>query len=558
VKTVAIMQARTASTRLQGKALLPVAGYPSAVLAALRAGNQDNEILVATSSDSSDDALTEQFGSHGIRVFRGPLHDVLERYYLAADGLANDCVVVRLSGDNVVPDGSFVQELAAALVASGVEYLVASSLQGRLPYGLGAEAFSVAALRRARAAATSPSDREHVGPWIHRNCRSGIYVPQALGSADYSHLRCTIDDEEDYQRILRLFDGVSDPLHIGWFELLQKLASLPGEPRFRVPYRVVCDRPHSELTLGTAQLGMKYGIVNLAGKPSRSQAVAIVREAIAHGVTAVDTARSYGDAEQVLGEALSGAWQSRVQVITKLDPLGSLPADAGEDQVRACVDESVKESCQALHTRQLATLLLHRWHHHHSWGGSVWRRLLELRDEGTIAALGVSVYEPVEALEALRDPDIRHLQIPMNVLDQRWKANGVKQALADRPDVVVHARSIFLQGILVHPAESWPILDNYDAAASVQQLQMLARRFGRESLADLCLAYVRSQSWIASVVVGCETLPQIEGNLRLFRLPKLTAEQCEELERTVPVAPEALLNPSKWNLAHEHSATQQR
>jgi spore coat polysaccharide biosynthesis protein SpsF (cytidylyltransferase family) len=124
VKTVAIMQARTVSTRLQGKALLPVAGYPSAVLAALRAGNQENQILVATSSDSSDDALAEQFGSHGIRVFRGPLHDVLERYYLAADDLANDCVVVRLTGDNVVPDGCFVQELAAARAASGVEYLV--------------------------------------------------------------------------------------------------------------------------------------------------------------------------------------------------------------------------------------------------------------------------------------------------------------------------------------------------------------------------------------------------------------------------------------------------
>lgn len=558
MRAVAIMQARTSSTRLPGKALLPVCGYPSAVLAALRACNHDGEILVATSSDSSDDALAEQFGERGIRVFRGSMHDVLERYYLAAADFANDCVVVRLTGDNVVPDGPFVQELAAAFAESGVEYLAASSLQGRLPYGLGAEAFSVAVLRRAHAAATSLYDREHVGPWMQRNCRSGIYIPPALGSADYSHLRCTIDDEEDYQRILRLFDGVSNPLQIGWFALMQKLATLPGEPLFRVPYRVVSNRVHSELTLGTAQLGMKYGIVNRAGKPSHPQAVAMVRKAIAHGVTAVDTARAYGDAEQVLGEALSGAWQSRVQVVTKLDPLSSLLADANEDQVRNAIDESVQKSCQALHTRQLATLLLHRWHHHHSWGGSVWRRLLELRDEGTITALGVSVYEPVEALEALRDPDIQHLQIPMNVLDQRWKANGVQQALADRPDVVVHARSALLQGILVHPPESWPLLDNYDAASSVQQLQTLARRFGRESLADLCLAYVRSQPWITSVVVGCETLPQIEANLRLFRLPRLTPEQCEELERTVPMAPEALLNPSKWSLAHEPSPTGQR
>src|SRR5207248_1409179 len=159
---------------------------------------------------------------------------------------------------------------------------------------------------RAHALATSARDREHVSPWIRRNCRTGIHVPQCLQAADLSHLRCTIDDEEDYHRICRLFEGVVDPIQIGWFELAKKLASLPGEPAFRIPYRVSSRGIQSELTLGTAQLGMEYGIANRAGQPSRSLAVRIVREAIAHGVKALDTARSYGEAEDVLGEALAG------------------------------------------------------------------------------------------------------------------------------------------------------------------------------------------------------------------------------------------------------------
>ena len=556
MKIVTIIQARMSSIRLPEKALLPVAGYPSAVLAALRAGNLGDELLVATSNDSPDDILAEQLCSHNIRVFRGPLDDVLSRYYLAVATLPDECIVVRLTGDNVVPDGRFVRELASAVAESGLEYLCGNSPQSRLPYGLAGEAFTVAALRKAHAAATAARDREHVGLWMGRNCRSGIYFPRSLDGTDHSHLRCTIDDEEDYERIRHLFHQVADPIHVSWYELMQRLASLPGEPAFRLPYRAIRGRIHGELTLGTVQLGTNYGIVNRAGKPSKGLAVAMVRHAIAHGVTALDTARSYGESEELLCEALSGAWRSRAEVITKLDPMHGLSADSDSATVRSCVDESVEKSCIALGTRQLGTLLLHRWQHYRCWEGAAWRRLLELRDDGTIETLGISVYEPAEALEALRDPAIQHLQIPLNILDRRWKENDLPRTLADRPDVVVHARSALLQGVLANPAPCWPAACDYDAASFGQEICRLVRRFSRKSAADLCLAYARSQPWVTSVVVGCETMAQLQENLELFRSPKLSEEQCEELERALPFAPEALLNPAKWNLAHEEFAAQ--
>jgi spore coat polysaccharide biosynthesis protein SpsF (cytidylyltransferase family) len=230
MRSVVIVQARTTSTRLPGKALLPVAGYPSAILAALRARNRGHETIVATSVDPSDDELAEKCSSHGIRVFRGPLHDVLARYFLAASDLSDDCIVVRLTGDNLVPDGRFVGDLVASFSDLGCEYLAASPL----PCGLGGEAFSAATLRQAHDAATSPSDREHVGLWMKRNCKSRVYSPPSIAGADYSHLRCTLDDWDDYQRILRLFDGVEKPVDISHVELMEKLASLPGETSLRV------------------------------------------------------------------------------------------------------------------------------------------------------------------------------------------------------------------------------------------------------------------------------------------------------------------------------------
>lgn len=550
MSAIVILQARTQSTRLPGKALLPVADYPSALLGALRAANQGHRVLVATSSHASDDQLAKTFRESRFEVFRGPLNDVLERYYLAASGLPGDCVVIRLTGDNLLPDGDFVRGVISAFLQSGSEYLSASSPRSRLPYGLSAEVFTVHTLRKAHAAARTAYDREHVGPWMSRNCSVRDYSPLELGDSDYSHLRCTIDDDEDYARIVRLFEGVADPVRANWLELTLRLNTLPGEPAFRIPHVMVNSRVHSAMTLGTAQLGLEYGIVNRTGRPSRAEATAIVRQAIAHGVTSIDTARSYGESEQILGESLSGAWRSRADVITKLGALGSVAADASPDAVRAAVDRSVSDSCRALRTSRLSTLLLHRWDHYHAWQGTAWRRLLELRDEGAIQTLGVSIYEPSEALAALQDPDIHHLQLPMNLLDSRWKAHAMDRELAGRPDMVVHARSVFLQGILLHAADRWPESDDYDARSCVKQLQGLARKFERTNVADLCLAYVRSQPWITSLVVGCETLGQLEQNLGLFRLPRLTVEQCEEVEHSLPVAFDDLLNPSRWNRAH--------
>ncbi len=524
------------------------------MLAALRAANHSHETILATSDDASDDELARQAESHGLTVFRGPLHDVLGRYYLACSALSDDCAVIRLTADNVVTDGQFVGELARAFASAGKDYLSTDSDFTGLPYGLAGEAFSVAALRRAYHAATSAADREHVGPWIQRNCSSGVYRHRRSDDSDLSYLRCTIDDAEDYDRILRLFEQVSDPLRISWQDLVHKMARLPGEPTFRVPFRRVAGRAHSRLTLGTAQLGMEYGVVNEHGKPPVEQAIAMVRKAIAHGVTALDTARSYGTAEEVLGRALGGAWASRVDVITKLD-LSGLPADAPEAQVRERVEESVTGSCAALGLKQLAVLLLHDWQDRHSWHGAVWQHLLNLRQTGRIAALGASVYEPSEALEALDDPAIEHLQIPMNVLDWRWEAAGVNRAAAGRPEVIVHARSALLQGVLAHPASRWPAVDGFHADECSQILGKLAKEFARESITDLCLAYVRSLSWVASVVVGCETMEQLEQNLRLFRTAELSPEQCERLRQEVPRAPESFLNPSKWKILHEHSAT---
>jgi aryl-alcohol dehydrogenase-like predicted oxidoreductase len=304
-------------------------------------------------------------------------------------------------------------------------------------------------------------------------------------------------------------------------------------------------RRPAELVLGSVQLGLAYGAANRTGKPSRGAACRLVSRAVDAGVTNFDTARAYGDAEERLGEALRT--RKAVRTITKLSPLTDLGANASRRDVRAAVDASIDASLYALRKPHIDCLLLHRAEHMTAFNGAVWERLIERLEDGTVLALGVSVQNTKEAIAALDCPDVRHMQLPFNILDWRWRDAGIIERIRSRRHVTIHARSVFLQGILAAGDPSvWPEIDGVDAAVLLALLDEIAGEYGRESIADLCLAYARGQEWIDGVVVGMETESQLEENLRLFVRAPLSSQACAAIERCIPRLPERLLDPAQW------------
>jgi spore coat polysaccharide biosynthesis protein SpsF len=305
------------------------------------------------------------------------------------------------------------------------------------------------------------------------------------------------------------------------------------------------DARPAELVLGSVQLGLAYGAANRTGMPSHGAALKLVHRAADAGITKFDTARAYGESENRLGEALEA--RSGIRTVTKLSPLSELTADTPRDDVREAVDRSIWASLLALRRARLDCLLLHRASHMFAFNGWVWERLLEHLEDGTVLSLGVSVQTPEEALLALNCLDVSHIQLPFNLLDWRWRESGVIARIASRAHLAVHARSVFLQGLLAADSASvWPKIDGVNAPDLVDFLSELARQFERTSTADLCLAYARGQDWVDGVVVGMETEEQLEMNLRLSARPPLSAEDCAEIERRVPRVPAQLLNPADW------------
>jgi spore coat polysaccharide biosynthesis protein SpsF len=541
-----IIQSRMSSSRLPGKALLPVCGYPAAVLCAKRAANTGLNVCVATSIDSSDDILFEHLSAGGIPVSRGPLNDVYERFLLATKELPDDATVARLTADNMFPDGEFVQMLVDQMAENNQEYFTTSSPSDGLPYGMSCEVFSVRALRLCARRDITAFDREHVTPAIRRHY--GADVLQIREVPDWSSLRCTMDSFNDYQRILSVFKEVSDPIGAGWKNLCTILARKQPDG-FRIPYRIKGNNGViGQLTLGAAQLGIDgYGIVNEKGSLSQNEVTEIIQCAVEHGVTAVDCARAYGHAEQHVGSAIKQIQRDDIIPITKLDPLAELPEGASARTIRDAVDASVFRSCYELDRKKLPVLMLHRWQHRASHGGLIWRRLLELKKDGIIGALGASVSSPAESSEAINDVEIEHLQIPFNLLDKRWHDAGIPQKAAARTDLAVYARSAFLQGVLLHSAERWPKGSGVDAEMLCDVLDQLVFKFNRKNRADLCIAYALGQDWIDSVVLGVDAISQLHDNLELVRAEPLTASECQMVWDSLPEITETLLNPALWN-----------
>jgi spore coat polysaccharide biosynthesis protein SpsF len=280
--------------------------------------------------------------------------------------------------------------------------------------------------------------------------------------------------------------------------------------------------------------------------PAEGAAVELVQAAIKAGISWIDAARAYGQSERRIGAALADAGAT-VHVVTKLDPLAHVAASAPVETAVAAAAASLAASREALACTKIDTFLLHRASHLTMWGGAVWRMLVKERNAGGIGKLGVSVQSPQEAFAALADANVAHLQMPFSILDHRWDESNVVAALRKRPDVVVHVRSVLLQGLLAGtPHARWPRITGITPDELLGRLGKLAAEFHRDGLVDLCIAFVRAQDWVDGIVIGMETIEQLNTNLALFARPPLSPDHAMRIRASLPHVPDALLDPAQW------------
>jgi spore coat polysaccharide biosynthesis protein SpsF len=195
-----IMQARMSSARVPGKVLRPLAGRPLLGHLLDRLRRLEMPLVMATSDDASDDPIARFCAAEGVAVHRGPLDDVAARFIGAARERGID-PIVRVSGDSPLMDPAVILR-AVMLWEPGT--LVTNVRPRSFPTGQSVEVFELAALESTD---MTPEAREHVTTTLYDR----LSVRNFSHEPDLSHLRLTLDTEEDAARLDALFARMDRP-----------------------------------------------------------------------------------------------------------------------------------------------------------------------------------------------------------------------------------------------------------------------------------------------------------------------------------------------------------
>jgi len=290
-----------------------------------------------------------------------------------------------------------------------------------------------------------------------------------------------------------------------------------------------------KIVLGTAQFGLDYGISNKQGKTHRKNIPDILNYAHKNRINFLDTALSYGNSEEVIGSIRSTqAWN----IVTKTKNFkNKLINNDDANELR----RSFEQSLVKLNRDRVYGLLMHDCNDLFKPGGEkLFKEMKCIRSLGKAKKIGASVYNIDQIYQLLDSYDIDIIQLPINIFDQRLIKFNVLEKIKEL-NIEIHARSVFLQGLLLLPLDDVPSyfsqiknqLENFTIRAKELSLSKL----------ELALAFVQSINEIDKIVIGINSLGQLyeiinSTNVRLniFDFESFSVEN------------QKIIDPSQWKL----------
>ena len=226
MKIGAIIQARVGSSRLPNKVMMDLFGKSvlNHVITRLKQSNLLDEIIIATTTNVSDNIIINEAISLGVKSFRGSELNVLERYYITAIHHSLD-VVVRITSDCPLIDPRILDKMISFYSRNTFDIITnggTDALQRTFPRGLDIEIFSFNSLREAYLNATKPYQLEHVTPYLYENSNNAYFYKNRI---NLSHHRWTLDTQEDWDFIYKVYTFLYHGNHNFYMKDILKLLS---------------------------------------------------------------------------------------------------------------------------------------------------------------------------------------------------------------------------------------------------------------------------------------------------------------------------------------------
>ena len=288
----------------------------------------------------------------------------------------------------------------------------------------------------------------------------------------------------------------------------------------------------NKLAIGTAQFGMDYGIGSSPGKVSINEVKKILEYAKSINIDMLDTASAYGKSEKTLGELNVGEFK----VVTKTRHFNALKLT--DDDVNL-LNRDFDRSLQDLKLDSVYSLLIHNADDLMKPGASkIIEFIQNLKKTKKIKKIGVSIYENKHLNFALENFDIDLVQLPLNIFDRRLIDNGMLNLLSQE-GLEVHARSIFLQGLILMDNTSRP--RKFDRWNSLWKSWMEWLNDYKISPLEASIRYAMSFSEISKVLVGIDSVNQ------LIEIMDAASGVLPPIPNELYTDDSLLLNPSNWD-----------
>jgi uncharacterized protein len=287
---------------------------------------------------------------------------------------------------------------------------------------------------------------------------------------------------------------------------------------------------NNKVILGTVQMGLPYGISNPHGKILMAESHKILDYAFMSGIRLLDTAESYGNAHEVIGDYHALNPDKKFSVITKVSP----------GKIIKTVEKEVEKYLHDLKIDELECFMFHSYNSYRN-NLDVIPRLKELKRNGIVNQIGVSIYTNDELKTLILEDAIDSIQLPFNLLDN-YSIRGKLLEQAKKKGKIIYARSAFLQGLFFKNYEEKSILVQA-LRSQLTEIDKLSRLEG-VAIAQLALAYCIQQSSIDQVLIGVDSISQLKSNLTAASYQ--ISEKVILLINQIRTQNTTLLNPSLW------------
>tara|TARA_B100000035_G_scaffold55516_1_gene43884 strand:- start:1298 stop:2170 length:873 start_codon:yes stop_codon:yes gene_type:complete len=286
----------------------------------------------------------------------------------------------------------------------------------------------------------------------------------------------------------------------------------------------------NRFALGTAQFGMRYGINNSSKAGiDINEIEEILKFSSEKKIDLLDTAMNYGDSEKKLGRCDL----DKFKIVTKLSSL-----EGRSKNLESLLKNKINESLKNLNRSNLHALLLHNPEDLLGPNGDrIFNYLNNFKNEGVISKIGLSIYSPSILDKLIPRYEFDLVQAPFNILDTRLLDSGWLEKL-NAIGIEIHARSIFLQGLLLIPSQEIP-----NEFKRWESIFIKIEKWSKEkkmSLIEACILFTLKQKKIDKIILGIDSLKHLKEILKIdFKKNILGLPKISSID-------ESLINPSKW------------